>query len=89
MDKIKQQKIDMWKKKLVNLEKELDKVMQRKGEAAAMGDLSENAAYKMAMEEADTYRARIADVKKILRDLGVDPADLEEQIPVKSGHKRG
>lgn len=79
MDELKTQKIEMWKKKLGDLEKNLEKIMQQKGEAAQMGDLSENAAYKMAMEEADTYRARIADVKKILRDLGVDPGELEEK----------
>lgn len=74
---IKQQKTEMWQKKLVELEKELGEIMKRKGEAAREGDLRENAAYQMAVEDADTYRARIADVKKILRDLGVDP-DKEE-----------
>ena len=69
MDNIKQQKIEMWSKKLIDLEKELEAIMIRKGEAAAEGDLSENAAYKMAIEDADTYRARIAEVKKILSDL--------------------
>lgn len=66
---IKQQKLEMWSKKLVDLEKELDAIMIRKGEAAAEGDLSENAAYKMAIEDADTYRARISEVKNIISDL--------------------
>lgn len=69
---LKKQKLEMWTKKLAELEKGLEKVMAQKGEAAAMGDLSENAAYKMAMEEADTYRARIAEVKKIIADLSQD-----------------
>jgi transcription elongation GreA/GreB family factor len=69
-DGLKQQKIDMWSKKLADLEKELEAILMRKGEAAAEGDLSENAAYKMAAEDADTYRARIAEVKKIISDLG-------------------
>lgn len=76
---IKQQKTEMWQKKLVELEKELGEIMKRKGEAAREGDLRENAAYQMAVEDADTYRARIADVKKILRDLGVDPDKEEEK----------
>ena len=69
MQNIKQQKLEMWNKKLIDLEKELEAIMIRKGEAAAEGDLSENAAYKMAIEDADTYRARIAEVKKIISDL--------------------
>ncbi|MBI2022696.1 hypothetical protein HYS97_02520 [Candidatus Daviesbacteria bacterium] len=69
MDNLKQQKIEMWSKKLSELEKELEAVLIRKGEAAQEGDLSENAAYKMAIEDAETYSARIAEVKKIISDL--------------------
>ena len=69
MDNLKQQKLEMWNKKLIDLEKELEAVLIRKGEAAAEGDLSENAAYKMAIEDAETYSARIAEVKKILSVL--------------------
>ena len=69
MDNLKQQKLEMWNKKLLDLEKELERILVEKGEAAAMGDLSENAAYKMAAEDAETYRARIAEVKKIIADL--------------------
>ncbi len=69
-DGLKQEKLNMWNKKLADLEKELEEILMRKGEAAAEGDLSENAAYKMAAEDADTYRARIAEVKKIITDLG-------------------
>ena len=69
-DTLKKQKVEMWKKKLEGLEKDLQKTMQEKGEAAQMGDLSENAAYKMALEEIDMLRARIDEVKKIITDLG-------------------
>lgn len=70
MDELKKQKLNMWTKKLEDLEKELELTMVKKGEAAREGDLSENAAYKMAVEDADTYRARIAEVKKIIQELG-------------------
>lgn len=59
----------MWQKKLGGLESDLNVALQQKGEAAAMGDLSENAAYKMALEEIDMLRARIAEIKKIISDL--------------------
>ncbi len=62
-------KIKMWKDQLEKLEKELVAIMQRRGEAAAMGDLSENAAFQMASEDADTYRVRIEEVKKIISNL--------------------
>lgn len=59
----------MWKGKLLELEKELESIMQRRGEAAAMGDLSENAAFQMAEEDADVYQTRIDEVRKIISDL--------------------
>lgn len=63
------EKISMWKGKLGELEKELGAIMQRRGEAAAMGDLSENAAFQMADEDADVYQTRIDEVRKIIADL--------------------
>ncbi len=70
MDKqLKQEKLNMWREKLVQLERELSEIMQRRGEAARDGDLSENAAYKQASEDAEAWSARIADVKKIISDL--------------------
>lgn len=69
MDKLKTEKLKMWKEKLVVLEKELQEIMVKKGEAAKEGDLRENAAYQMAAEDADTWRARIEDVKKIISQL--------------------
>lgn len=67
---LKQQKIQMWKQKLTKLQKELDEIMIKRGEAMAMGDLRENAAFQMADEDAATWRVRMDEVKKILRDLG-------------------
>lgn len=75
MDDLKQQKIEMWKTKLVQLQKEYAEIMQRRGEAAREGDLRENAAYQMATQDAETWRVRISEVKKILADLGVHEKD--------------
>ena len=69
--KLKQQKLNMWKDNLKQLEKQLAEIMLKKGQAAQEGDLSENAAYTMAIEDAVTTRVRIEEVKKIIRDLEV------------------
>ncbi len=69
MDKQKLEKLNYWKAKLEQLEKELEQIMIKKGEAAREGDLSENAAYKMAIEDAETWMARIKDVKKIISQV--------------------
>ncbi|MBI4039737.1 hypothetical protein HY389_00075 [Candidatus Daviesbacteria bacterium] len=69
MMSMQQQKIRIWKDKLVALEEELVAIMQRKGEAAQDGDLRENAAYQSAVEDADLWRAKIGDVRKIISDL--------------------
>lgn len=69
MDKLREEKLNMWKKKLVQLEKDLESAMIKKGEAAAMGDLSENAAYKMAVEEVEMTQVRIDEVKNIIKKL--------------------
>lgn len=74
-DDLRQQKLDMWRKKLAELEKELEDIIQRRSEAAAMGDLRENAAYQLATEDAENYRARIADVQKIISDLEDEDQD--------------
>lgn len=59
----------MWKDNLADLEVQLRVIAEKKGAAAAEGDLSENAAYTMAVEDAETTRVRIAEIKKIIRDL--------------------
>ncbi|MBI4038301.1 hypothetical protein HY387_01500 [Candidatus Daviesbacteria bacterium] len=63
------EKLNMWRQKLVELEKELLQIQKHKGEAAQEGDLRENAAYQMASEDADTWRVRIDEVRKIIADL--------------------
>lgn len=69
MDNLTRQKLEYWAKKLLELEKAYESLKLKKGEAASDGDLSENAAYKLASEEAETYSVRIAEVKKIIEDL--------------------
>ena len=59
----------MWKENLKQLEEELKVILIKKGQAAQEGDLSENAAYTMAIEDAVTTRVRIEEVKKIIKDL--------------------
>ena len=69
MNKLNEEKLKMWKENLTRLEEDLKAIMVKKGAAAQEGDLSENAAYTMAQEDAETTRVRIADIKKIIRDL--------------------
>lgn len=69
MDKMKQDKINMWKKKLEELEKEYKSTMQQRGEAASMGDLRENAAYAMLTEQGEVLSARIGETQKIIKVL--------------------
>jgi transcription elongation GreA/GreB family factor len=66
---LKKQKYEMWAKKLEQLQKDMEAAIVRKGDAAREGDLSENAAYKMALEDIDMLNARMADIEKILSDL--------------------
>lgn len=68
-NRLRQEKIKMWKDNLEQLEEQLKVILAKKGEAAQEGDLSENAAYTMAIEDAETTRVRIEEVKKIIRDL--------------------
>ena len=67
--KLRQQKLKMWKENLADLEKQLSEILIKKGQAAQEGDLSENAAYTMAIEDAVTTRVRIEEVKKIIKGL--------------------
>lgn len=68
-NKLRQQKLKMWRDNLNQLEEELKVINAKKGAAAQEGDLSENAAYTMAIEDAETTRVRIEEIKKIIRDL--------------------
>jgi transcription elongation GreA/GreB family factor len=83
-DKLKQDKIKMWTEKLVALEKEYQLVMQQRGEAAQMGDLSENSAYQMLTEQGEVLSARIGETKKIIKDLGGNPEANKTPEPVVS-----
>lgn len=67
--KLRQEKLKMWKANLADLGEQLKVILEKKGAAAQEGDLSENAAYTMAAEDAETTRVRIEEVKKIIRDL--------------------
>lgn len=67
--KLRKEKLKMWKENLKKLEEELKVVMAKRGAAAQEGDLSENAAYTMATEDAETYRVQIEQVKKIIEEL--------------------
>lgn len=67
--KLKQEKLKMWNDNLKKLEEQLAATQQKKGIAAQEGDLSENAAYTMAIEDSDTLRVQIEQVKKIIKDL--------------------
>ena len=68
-EKLRQEKLKMWKENLSQLEKDLEAIYLKKGAAAQEGDLSENAAYTMAIEDAVTTRVRIGEVKKIIKGL--------------------
>lgn len=72
MDKLKEEKLDMWKGKLKKLEEEYKVIMQKRGEAMQMGDLRENGAFQMLSEDADTWRARMEEVKKIIAKIELD-----------------
>jgi len=67
--KLKAEKLKMWKDNLKQLEDQLVGVQHKKGAAAQEGDLSENAAYSMAIEDAETLRVQIDQVKKIIAGL--------------------
>lgn len=59
----------MWEDNLKQLEEQLKVITEKKGAAAAEGDLSENAAYTIASEDAETARVRIVEIKNIIREL--------------------
>ncbi len=68
-EQIREEKLKMWKKNLKQLEDELKALYIKKGQAAQEGDLRENAAYQMAIEDAETWRVRIDEVKQIISKL--------------------
>ncbi len=73
MNDLQKQKLAMWTKKRSETETALAEAMKRKGEAAQMGDLSENSAYKMAIEDIEMGYARLNEIDKILKNIN-EPA---------------
>ncbi len=69
MNDLQKQKLEMWTKKLAETQVALASAMKRKGEAAQMGDLSENAAYKMAIEDIEMGYARSNEIEKIIENI--------------------
>lgn len=69
MDMTRSQKLKMWKKQQVELEKQLSEAMVKKGEAAQLGDLSENAQFKDAVEQTEMLSARLAGVQRMIKEL--------------------
>lgn len=69
MNSVKQEKLNMWKTAAENLQNQLSEVMKKKGKAASEGDLSENAAYKGFIEEAEIISARLGSIQKIIQEL--------------------
>lgn len=72
MNDLQKAKLEMWEKKLEETKKALEDAMRRKGEAAQMGDLSENSAYKMAIEDIEMAYARMNEIEKILENIKKD-----------------
>ena len=59
----------MWKDQQISLEKQLAEAMIKKGEAAQLGDLSENAQFKDAVETAEMLSARLAGIQRMIKEL--------------------
>lgn len=72
----KRQKLELWNKKLVDLEKRLTETMIKRGEAMAMGDLRENAAFQDADEEANVLRQRITEMRDIIAKIEAEGKSL-------------
>ncbi len=67
--KLKDEKLKMWQKQADQLQQDLDGAYKRKGEAAQEGDLRENAAYQMAIEDSEMISARLAGIQKLIKEL--------------------
>lgn len=66
---MKQEKLKFWKEQEKELEKRYLELMKLRGEAAQEGDLSENAGFELRTEEAQVTSARLAHVKKTIKEL--------------------
>lgn len=75
MNDLQKAKLEMWKKKREATEAALQDAMKRKGEAAQMGDLSENSAYKMAIEDIEMGYARLNEIDGIIKNINEPETD--------------
>ena len=67
---------------LHELKKEkLPAVLERLGEAKAMGDLSENFEYKSALEDKDLINSRISEIEHLIDDVEI----IKEENQKKQG----
>lgn len=85
MNDIIKAKLDMWREELKKIEADYAVIMEKRAEAMQMGDLRENAAYQMLCEDADSYRARITEVKAIIQKLEEDGGLVEKGKPKRKG----
>lgn len=72
MNDLQKAKLEMWIRKLAENQLAMQDAMKRKGEAAQMGDLSENSAYKMAIEEIEMAQARDREITSIIEKIKKD-----------------
>lgn len=72
MNKLNKEKLNMWKKKEEELQKELKSLMAKRGQAASEGDLSENAAFLSFTDEAEMISAQLGNVQKMIQRLERD-----------------
>ena len=63
------EKLAFWKVREQALEEKFKKQMKLRGEAAAEGDLSENASYESHTQEAQLASAQLANVKKSIKEI--------------------
>ncbi len=59
----------------------LPAVLERLGEAKAMGDLSENFEYKSALEDKDFINSRISEIEKLIEDVEI----IQDEKKTKAG----
>ena len=81
MNDITKAKLEMWREELKKVEADYAVIMEKRGEAMQMGDLRENAAYQMLSEDADTYRARISEIKNIIQKLEEEAGIVDTSKP--------
>lgn len=66
MDKATEEKLKMWQGKLLELQKGLDSVAEKRTEAAENGEDEDSALFQTLEEEASAYQARIEEIKNLL-----------------------